>query len=171
MTRRPRRTACRAVPLLGLTLALTAGCGFLGGPNPAEQEAHSLEGTLRVHPSRLCDNGDPGRGPDNTVPWYDDYLTVADSPALVGDLTTAARAKGFALADDRAEARKNTNALSPYSPSNVYLSGRHDGRLLRVTVFRHSTAVLACSKGWGRKVTPYDGQAVVQLSLTLPDTH
>lgn len=166
---RPRRTAFRALPLLGLTLALTAGCAFLGGPNPAEKEAHSLESTLSVHPKRLCDNGDPGRGPDNTTPWYDDYLTVADSPALVGDLTTAAQAQGFALSDDRA-AVQHGRPMSPYSPTNVYLKGEHDGRILRITVFRHSTAVLACSKGWGRKVTPYDGQAVVEVSLTLPGT-
>lgn len=166
---RPRLTAFRALPLLGLSLAMTAGCGLLGGPDPAEQEVHVLEASLSVHPKRLCDNGDPGGGPDNTVPWYDDYLTVADSPALVGDLTTAARGQGFALTDDRAE-MQHGRPTSPYSPTNVYLKGEHAGRLLRVTVFRHSTAVLACSKGWGRTVTPYDGQAVVEVRLTLPDT-
>jgi len=53
-------------------------------PNKAQTENKRIYKNLStLHAKLICDNGDPGQGPDNTTPWYTAYYYIDGTSTAV----------------------------------------------------------------------------------------
>ncbi len=144
------------LPIGIAVIAVTGVCALLIGPvtliwaygltpNPAADRLRPLEQQIRAEGgTQICDNGDPGLGPDNVQPWKSVYYRMPASDAAYARIKARAQSEGLTPGDD-------------------YL---HGGLELSETRGRVS---LLCSTGtYGQTYTPPAGDMVVSVQLSLP---
>ncbi|MGN6444379.1 hypothetical protein [Amnibacterium sp.] len=98
---------------IGLAIVLTAAVVPTGAvviaaartaaPNPARDAADRLAAVVTsAGGHRICGQGDPGRGPDNLQPWYDELLTAPANDRLRQRLVDRANRLGWIVSTDDA---------------------------------------------------------------------
>lgn len=143
---------------LALIVILFLMLGGFGG-NTAQKEFNKFNADLKtLNAKKICDNGDSGRGIDNTTPWYDAYYFVANSPNLTSNLKNIAQSNGY-----------DTYQAVSDSDSTEHLIGKRSGNELNIKINRNTSVTLRCSKDYGKKRNT-GSKAIVEFNLTLPDT-
>lgn len=121
-------------------------------PNPAHTAVQPLLDLVsRKGGTELCDNGDPGRGPDNTRPWYTEYFSVpvdrVDRDSLMTDARVF-RIPGTTVPKDDPEERA----------ARLSVDDSHGGSM-----------PLYCDvEGYGRRAQPGAGRTIIAIDLDLP---
>lgn len=115
---------------------------------------------------KICDNGDPGLGPDNLDPWYHIYYELPGALDLATRIKSIAGPLGYQLKDD-AVAIEGSKESVPRGDADYWQAVPFKNRELRVVVHRSGTLGLECSKDYGKTKAIDAGRAVVEVDLIL----
>ena len=132
------------VPIGGLALLIAAGAT----PNPAASTGLPLEKTVEAAGGhRLCGDGDPGLGPDNTEPYFFTEYEVPAAVHLRPRLVAQAQQLGWPVSDD-------PGGLASRTPEVLIQEGG-------------TTDTQACGV-YGKTVRASAGTHLVELEVALP---
>lgn len=154
-------------------LALPALCILILGrvyPNKAEVETKKfINGISALHPSFICDDGDPGYGPDNTTPWYTGYYYIDASTSAQSIISQSASSRGIQLTTDTSYTQqlKGQSSEAPFgdeifNPNSVYLAGGG----LKITIARDGSIPTWCQNRWDQQVSVEPGKYILYSSLS-----
>lgn len=138
---------------------------------PIDQKIRSIGG------KQICENGDNGKGIDNSSPWYTIYYYVPDGAGLTQSVKDVSAQNGYTLTNDvNQNDYQQQITQSPSSPtqgtsesqlSSDYLISQN--QQLRVEIVRQGNVQIGCSdaKLNAENISPPSGQAILYWSLSL----
>lgn len=167
------RRLYKFIGLVAGFLALPALCIFLIGrsyPNKAQVESDKfVKGISALHPKLICDDGDPGYGPDNTTPWYTGYYFIDANTNAQKTIEQSANHMGIQLTEDASyiQQLKGQSDTAPFgdeafNPDSTYLAGKG----LKITIARDGSVPTWCQNRWGQKESVKPGEYILYSTLT-----
>lgn len=169
-----------SLPFLLFTWLFIVLGGWHG--NQAEKDVKPMITEVQeLGATKLCDNGDSGYSIDNTTPWYQVYYSVPDSSELTEKINSLAANEGYQLhtnsdlvaqlkgLPDQNGVYSQAYGGEQFSPQSDYLIAHASGKTLKVNVYRQAEVALYCSaKDYGKKESA-STNAILDISVTLPD--
>jgi hypothetical protein len=140
--------------------------GGLSG-NKAMRQFKPIDKSLKnIGAKLICDNGDAGKGIDNSAPWYQAYYSVSSSQDLETKVKSFAASAGYTLENDD-HAKMQMTGLQGYQ-NTTYLKSPNGQ--LAVSIFpTGDQADLLCGvKNYGQARVAAPGEELLDFSLNLP---
>jgi hypothetical protein len=115
----------------------------------------------------ICSNGENGYSVDTNQPQYETYYTIPTTAHLTSNIESLALSQGYILNED-SSMKNYITSIGDYSPTSDYLVGQKSGASLSVIINRNTSVALTCDTGEYSRLQRTDGNAIIDISMTLP---
>ncbi|HET9850104.1 MAG TPA: hypothetical protein VFP35_00525 [Candidatus Saccharimonadales bacterium] len=136
--------------------------------NPAQEKFKPIgDGLKKIGAQQICDNGDSGKGIDNTVPWYQVYYSAPQSTATENQVKFFAANAGYTLIPD-VHTKHQVAGLNGYK-NTTFLKSKNNQLTVSIVPPGDSDN-LYCSnvKNYGQAKTAQKNEVLLDFRITLP---